>query len=443
MKVPTAETYCAARVAMGDGLQVLQLKNLGHEDFVEPGPRAVVQAAEGLQDSGDTVSMASVQHRMKQDNTWENVGGAEWWSSLMGAGGTGDDIERQADIVRAASRLRTTDQSARKIRKVCNDGRKPREAISEVEDLTANLLEAQAEEEQNVMNGAEMAQGVMDMLTADEPAEMFVPTGFPGLDDLLDGLAVGRVNVVAARTGHGKSAFVDQLCLNVARRWDEKKVLKFDLENSETAVKSRIVSNLSGVPAQAIKRHAQHKEKLTKAQFADVQQAADQMSGLPLVVDTTSGADSRHIRSRCLAEEAQAEVGLVVVDYVTQMGERGDGAMEKAMNAVTGLHELAKSRNIPVVAVSQVNRKPAAGDTEPQLHHLSWSDDLAQVPAQVHMLFHPHTHWEQTDRTPGGEPDESDLFLYTRKNKGPSGAQKLKFDPDTLRIQDPNDRAPF
>jgi replicative DNA helicase len=167
------------------------------------------------------------------------------------------------------------------------------------------------------------------------------------------------------------------------------------------------------------------------------------MQELPHVVDTTSDADSSYIRSRCLAEQSDEEVGLVIVDYVTQMAERGDGAMERTMNAMGGLHALAKALNVPVVAISQVNRQPAAGDKEPQLHHLSWSDDVAQVPAQVHMLHHPHTHWEQTDRNPGGEPDEEDLFLYTRKNKGPAGATKLKFDTDTLRICDENDPAPF
>jgi replicative DNA helicase len=291
------------------------------------------------------------------------------------------------------------------------------------------------------MDGEDMAEGVMEMLTAEEPQELYMPTGFPSLDDLLDGLVVGRVNVVAARTGHGKSAFADQLMLNVAKRG--KKVLKFDLENSEMAVKTRLSANLSGVPAQAIQRHAQHKSKLDKQQFRAVSEAADTMQDLPHVVDTTSDADSSYIRSRCLAEESDGEVGLVIVDYVTQMAERGDGAMERAMNAMGGLHALAKALNVPVVAISQVNRKPASGDTEPQLHHLSWSDDVAQVPAQVHMLYHPHTHWEQTDRNPGGEPDEEDLFLYTRKNKGPAGATKLKFDTDTLRICDENDPAPF
>jgi replicative DNA helicase len=439
-----SETYCAARVAIGEGaLSSLHLRGVGAEDFIEPGPKAVVQAAEELRENDDEITSSAVRHQIQQNGTWEEIGGAEWWSGFFGAGGDGSDLERHIKIVAAASQLRDVDHKATKIHKVASDARKPRAALEAVENLTADLLEVQTREEENVMDGGALAEGVMDMLTADQPQEMFLKTGFPNLDDLLDGLVVGRVNVVAARTGHGKSAWVDQLLLNVARRWDEKKALKFDLENSETAVKSRLASNLSGVPVQDIKRHAQHKSKLATPQFQRVAEAADQIADMPLVVDTTSSADSRYIRSRCLAENSGSEVGLVVVDYVTQMSERGDGAMEQAMNAMSGLHMLAKSLDVPVVAVSQVNRKPASGDTEPQLHHLSWSDDVAQVPAQVHMLYHPHTHWEQTDRNPGGEPDPNQLYLYTRKNKGPAGATQLRFEPETLRIYDEQDRQPF
>jgi len=448
MYVPASETYCASRVAVDEtALSALHTRGVSAEDFVESGPAAVVEAAESLREDGDPVTSTAITHRMKEAGTWEEAGGARWWSTLMGQGADGSDLQMHAKIVRAASTLRDTQSVSTDIVAAAQNGQRPRKALEEVQDLTADLLEAQSQTEENVIRGEGLAEGIMEMLTSDEPSEVFLPTGFPCLDDLFDGLAVGRVNVVAARTGHGKSAFVDQLALNVARRWKKadagRQVLKFDLENSETAVKTRMASNLSGVPAQEIKRHSQQKRKLADPQFDAVCDAADTIAGLPVTVETTSGADSRHIRSRCLAEDASTDVGLVIVDYVTQMGERGDGAMEKVMNAMDGLHQLAKTLSVPVVAVSQVNRKPAAGDTEPQLHHLSWSDDVAQVPAQVHMLFHPHTHWEQTDRNPGGEPGEERLYFYTRKNKGPAGARELKFDPSTLRITDPEDPQPY
>jgi replicative DNA helicase len=450
MKAPAAETYCAARVALGDGAYSRLRSGVGKDappidpgHFAEPGPKAVMEAAAGLREEGDPITSEAIRHRMKQDGSWDEIGGAEWWANFFGHGGDGSDLARNAKMVSAAARLRRIDGHARDISDGATTGRKPREALREVREQTGDLLEVMTEEDSSVMDGRGVAEGVMEMLTSDEPQDVFLKTGFPALDDLLDGLVVGRVNVVAARTGHGKSAFCDQLMLNCARRWDEKKVIKFDLENSETAVKSRLSANLAGVDAQAIKRHAQHKSKLDRQQFSAVTDAAEQMQDLPIVIDTRSDADSSYIRSRCLAEQSASEVGLVIVDYVTQMAERGDGAMEKAMNAMSGLHALAKSLDVPVVAVSQVNRKPAAGDKEPQLHHLSWSDDVAQVPAQVHMLHHPHTHWEQTDRNPGGEPDEEDLFVFTRKNKGPAGATQLQFDTDTLRIYDENDRAPF
>ena len=173
-------------------------------------------------------------------------------------------------------------------------------------------------------------------------------------------------------------------------------------------------------------------------------EAADQLQKLPIIVDTTPGADSRYMRSRVLTEQAKRDVGLIAVDYLTQMGEQGDGAMEKVMNAVTGLHNTAQETETTVLAISQINRKPMSGDDpEPKLHHMSWSDDVAQKPAQVTTLLHHLAHWDQTSRNAGGRPDPERMSLFVRKNKGPKGPLDCTFKKDCLRIVDKKDRQAY
>jgi len=173
-----------------------------------------------------------------------------------------------------------------------------------------------------------------------------------------------------------------------------------------------------------------------------VVRAAGTLADLPIVFDMTSGADATYIRSRVQAEAARGEVGLVIVDYLTQMGGTGD-PMERVMDAVVGLHNLARDLGVSVLAVSQINRQPVqGGDPSPKLHHMAWSSDVEQKPALVMAIHHDHAHWEATGRDPTAEPDPHHATLYVRKNKGPQGACPLHYDTARLRATDPQDRDP-
>jgi replicative DNA helicase len=449
MRVSESETYCAAHVARSGELAPLHTAGVTAEDFAETGPYAVVSIAETLHDRGEPVTAESVRHLLRQHGVWEEMGGQEWWSVFIGRGGDGDSFQTHIRDVRAASQVRDAIGPAEEIVSVAQNGHAPREAVAEVSDLTGELLEAQASLETDVHRGGDLAAGVMDLVTSEEPANLTLATGFPRYDERFKGLINARVNVIAARTDHGKTVFADQIALNVARRYlrrdgSEKSVLVFDLENGPQAKQMRYASNLSGVPIGQIEAHAERRAALADPQLKDVHEAADLLQSLPIVVDTTAGADTQYIRSRILTEQARREVGLVVVDYLTQMGESGDGAMEQTMNAVKGLHDLAKSLGIPVLAVSQINRQPvSSSDPEPKLHHMSWSDDVAQKPAQVTTLHHYLAHWDQTSRNQAQRPDPERLGVFVRKNKGPKGPLELTFDKDCLRIYDEEDPEPY
>jgi len=240
--------------------------------------------------------------------------------------------------------------------------------------------------------------------------------------------------------------------LNVARRWagSEKRVIKFDLENTQLDLKARLASNLSGVPIRKVQQSFQGERDLADPEAEKVASVAGQISDLPITVDHNASADSQYIRSRVMAEQTKGDVGLIIVDYITQMAEKGDGAMEKVMRALSSLHALAKEEEVPVIVVAQINKSVfSANSPEPQIHHLMWSDELAQKPAQVLMLHSPHAHWEQTENQHTPEPDPEELFLFVRKNKGGQGVYEFEFQDDCLRVVDPkdpnssNDNAPF
>jgi replicative DNA helicase len=161
---------------------------------------------------------------------------------------------------------------------------------------------------------------------------------------------------------------------------------------------------------------------------------------LPLTIDVQNSADVGYVRARIMAESARKPVGLVVIDYAGQMSESGTDRTEQLMQAVKGLHILAGDLDIPILLVSQVNREPSkSGDGHPQLHHLSYSDDLAKKPAMVVMLHHPLAHWDQTGRDNSAMPDPESYRVFVRKNKGPTGGIDMQFKKKMLRFIDPED----
>ena len=245
MHVPDSETYCASYAATVDeGLDYLRTEHqLAAPDFDYPDTYAVIRVAERLHREGDSVTPHAIRHEMKQEGIYEDRGGHPWWSDFVGIAGEGDDVDLHARKVRLASRLRTVDEPAEKIHKVCTNGHRPEDAMEEVEGLTTDLLEAQADTETSVMDGEDIAAGIMDMVTSETPANLTLATGWPRYDRRFGGLIQNRINVIAARTDHGKSAAADQILLNVARRYakqdEDKCVIKFDLENDESAVQLR------------------------------------------------------------------------------------------------------------------------------------------------------------------------------------------------------------
>ncbi len=450
------ESYLAAYVLTSEqGLGRLHTSGVTAEDFQYPDPYAVMRIAETLDEQGEPVTPKSVQQLMKQKGVWEReerpVPAQEWWSDFIGQGQDESGVETAIRYVRTSSTLRDMGEPAEEICKLTQNGHDPTEAIEEARDLTADLLEVQREPENTVLEGSDIGRGIVELLESDERQDIYLPTGFPGLDALIDGFKVGRVNVLAGRSNHGKSLWCDQLMLNVARRWEDegKRVLKFDLENTDLDLQARLASNLSGVPIRKVQQALQGDTDLAEPHAEKVVKAAGRISDLPITVDSNASADSQYIRSRVRAEQTKGEVGLVIVDYITQMAEPGDSAMEKVMSALSSLHALAKNEDIPVVVVAQINRSPlSAQSPEPQIHHLMWSDELAQKPAQVLMLHSPHAHWEQTESQHAPEPDREELYLFVRKNKGGQGVYEFKFKEDCLRVVDPKDRdnqdnAPF
>jgi replicative DNA helicase len=411
------------------------------EDFYDRKHARIYEAITDLYESGSPIDLVSVTDHLRRRDDLEDAGGAEYLTDLTSEIGTTKNAEYHSRVVAEKALLRTLIENLTEmVGRAYGPGA---DAFELMDEAMASLLEARQRPSGTVYTGEDLSDGVQSLLDAEEQ-ELFVPTGFPILDDRIDGLHVGRLNIISARTNHGKSATADQIALNVAKR-QKKRVLKFDLENSDSEKVVRLAANMSGVPARDIQRHAQGKDELSQAAYNDVREAAAKIRDLPLTVDTSSSVDAEYVRARLQAEQSRGEVGLVIVDDIGNMSASGaDGPRDQASRSIIGLHHLAKDEDVAVLAINQINRQALSGaNGYPHLHHLKWTGAAEEKTALVLMLHHDLAHWEATERAQGQRPDPHTLRVFVRKNKGPQGSVELHMDKETLRIKDPNDQAPF
>jgi replicative DNA helicase len=232
-----------------------------------------------------------------------------------------------------------------------------------------------------------------------------VPTGLPGLDELLGGLVPGRMIVLGARPSVGKTA----LALSMARHalGHDVPVLIFSAEMSSAELGFRLLVSETGISAQRYQSQAVEDQEWE----GTVAPAALRLRPLPLLVDDSGGLTMTDVsvRARRWRQDHRGGGGLIVIDYLQLLEQRG--RFENRQTEVSAISRavkvLAKDLDVPVLALSQLNRSPdARADRKPMLSDLRESGSLEQDADQVILEHEP----VEADR-------EGELDLIVVKNR--------------------------
>lgn len=243
-----------------------------------------------------------------------------------------------------------------------------------------------------------------------------INTGFPKLDDLLGGLEGGDVIVIGARPAVGKSAFVTQIAANLAGQG--KRVGFYNLEMQDKQVYERFVVNCSGISLTRLRRA----KRFLGDEQRKFKEANEFLCGQDIVISTGSKSISE-IRN----ESRHMDYDIIIIDYLQLV--RADvryqsrasevGAISKAVKA------LAMELNIPVIALSQLNRVSEMKETrEPTMAELREAGDIEQDASIIALL------WNLTE-------DRQKKGIKIDKNRqGETGKQVLGFNGDQMRFEE-------
>jgi replicative DNA helicase len=238
-----------------------------------------------------------------------------------------------------------------------------------------------------------------------------VATGFTELDDITNGLHAGQMIIIAARPGVGKSTLGLDFMRSCSIRQRQASVI-FSLEMS----KSEIVMRLLSAEAK-IKLGDMRSGKMSDDDWARLARRMSEISEAPLYIDDSPNLTMMEIRAKARRLAQKSDLRLIVVDYMQLMtsGKKYESRQQEVSDFSRSLKLMAKELDVPVVAISQLNRGPEQRtDKRPQVSDLRESGSLEQD-ADMVMLLHRPDAFDRDDPRGG----EADIILGKHRN-GPT-----------------------
>lgn len=282
--------------------------------------------------------------------------------------------------IRRASLLRKQIIVANEIIQRCHDrGADPREIGSWVDAQFSSLADHR---HGTVSHVGEVAADVLNQIQEDRPRSG-AWWGIRSIDDHFGQMADGRLCILAAETGGGKTAFAGQVAIHNAQQG--RNVLFVSLEMTREELVERWMCSECGIDS----RHLQAGE-LTAGDKAVLAQAKREFEAMPIHIFDTHGASIKDIRAVARLQQRGSGLEFLVVDYLSKITPSKDDVKrerrERIGNSCWGLKSLAKELRIPVLCLHQLNRESAG--SRPTLHHLADSADVERDSDLVAFIHH-------------------------------------------------------
>ena len=254
-----------------------------------------------------------------------------------------------------------------------------------------------------------------------------IPTGFSGLDQLTNGLHAGQMIIIAARPAMGKSTLALDFARSAAIKHNFPTIL-FSLEMGRSEIAMRLMSAEGAVPLQNMR-----KGTLDSRDWTTIASTRGRINDAPLFIDDSPNMTLVEIRAKCRRLKQRQGLKMVIIDYLQLMtsGKRVESRQQEVSEFSRALKLLAKELQVPVIALSQLNRGPEQrADKKPALSDLRESGSIEQD-ADMVVLLHRESAYEKDSPRAG----EADLIVAKHRN-GPTDTITVAFQGHFSRFTD-------
>ncbi len=410
---------------------------LVEDDFYRPAHREIFRAMRQLLQSNKAIDLVMLKNELAARGKLEEIGDVDYLIQIAESVPSASNGKYYAGVVQDKATLRRLETAGQEIVGVV---RNPEMDVDEkVDAAEAAVFEVGrkrlGKDFQPVKALAkEFFVDVDRLLETGEPV-LGTPSGYADLDAVTTGFYGGDLVIVAARPGMGKTSLVLNFALNMAAKAMQN-VAVFSLEMSGKQLVRRMIATLAKVPMDTLK-----KANLSTSDYQKLADACEDLYSLPIFIDDSSDVSPMEVRGKCRRLKADGGLALVVVDYLQLMrgSKRTENRVQEISEIARGLKSMAKDLDVPVIALSQLNRGvESRPDKRPMLSDIRESGSI-EAEADMVMFIYREKYYErkqgqfEADRDDPSTAEPTELSIAKHRN-GPTGTVLLGFQPVYTRF---------
>ncbi len=401
---------------------------LGHleaSSFYDIKHKNIFRAMLELQDSGQPIDEILIGEQLKITGDLETSGGYLYLNELIDIVPHVENIESYVKLVHDKSLLRELVATTQKIAKSSTTyGADVANLIADAEDLFNNLaLRSKMKSYSSIREILPESFARLEKNSKNKNEVIGVPSGFHDLDKMTAGFQNSDLIILAARPSMGKTALALNMASFVAKQTDiQGAVLIFSLEMSMEQLTIRLMSSEAKIDSKKMRNG-----NLVGDDWTRLAKAAERLSTMPLYLCDVPSPNVYEISAVCkqLSSESPHGVSLIVIDYLQLVqGNSNANSREIEVSQISrALKKLARELNVPVIALSQLNRSlESRSDKRPQLSDLRESGALEQDADLILFIYRDEVYNKETTEQGIAE------ILISKHRNGPTGMRKLVFD---------------
>ncbi|HEY8423838.1 MAG TPA: replicative DNA helicase [Clostridia bacterium] len=416
------------------------LQELTKDCFYSESHQLIFEAMQNIlsrPDINNTLDAITLIDELERLGTLQIAGGVQYITTLASITPTSANFKKHTEIVKSKAMLRKIIEACSYAVEQAYENENAEEVLAKTESVLYDI--SKSHERNELVSVRELTVPVLKKLDElkDPALRAGIPTGYIGIDSMLNGLHPSDLILLAARPGVGKTALamniMSNIALNAGRKITEGQKPKlhcavFSLEMSKEQLMQRLICSVGGVSMTKMARG-----ELSTEEWAKVLAATKLLDECELYIDDSSYIRPQDILNKCLRMRKEKGLDVVMIDYlqlITPNKDRFESRAQEVADITRFLKITAKELNVPILLLSQLSRKSEERKSAPQLSDLRESGAIEQD-ADIVMFIHR----VNSEITSSSEPQEIDLIIAKHRN-GRTGKVKMIYKGEFVRFFD-------
>ncbi len=411
------------------------------ETFYEPRSQKIYKAIQTLSLNEDPVDIMTVVEELKREGTLDDIGGAGYILELSERVASSAHIEYHAKILAQKYLARQLISFASVIEtKAFDETVDVDELMQEAEGSLFELSQKNMRQDYTQIDPVvKQAVEILQKAAANKGGLTGIPTGYAKLDDYTSGWQRSDLVIIAGRPAMGKTSFALSLAKNIAVDYDTP-IAFFSLEMNNVQLVNRLISNVCEIEGKKILNG-----QLDDEEWKRLDKNVRKLQAAPIYIDDTPGMSIFELRTKARRLVREKGVQVIMIDYLQLMNANGSrfGSRQEEVSTISrSLKGLAKELDIPVLALSQLNRtvegREGIDGKRPQLSDLRESGAIEQDADMVLFVHRPEYYRIFTDEK-GNDLHGKAQIIIAKHRKGGTGDVLLNFRGEFTRFENPTD----